>query len=197
MRQLGLFPDLLHLVQLFPMRMSGLMLTILHFTFIFEAYCVFIPIYIYTVCSCFCFFWVFFSSVGKPPPGRLQHSSLELRTNKVCVFPHSCHTQLAVIVIFVLCVCVQCDLLVAELMNTHSEPLFYDVFMDLGGEEERKLFPLPTLVHNLQYNGQFINQGGIQFYECLHGGRCIVLMCLLHFHRKHKKLVPLQTHISC
>ncbi|CAG11928.1 unnamed protein product, partial [Tetraodon nigroviridis] len=53
-----------------------------------------------------------------------------------------------------------CDLSVAELINTHSEPLFYDVFMDLGGEEERKLFPLPTLVHNLQYNGQFINQGG-------------------------------------
>lgn len=46
-------------------------------------------------------------------------------------------------------------------MNTYSEPLFYDVFMDLGGEEERKLFPLPTLVHNLQYNGQFINQGGV------------------------------------
>lgn len=185
-------------VQLFPMRMSELMLTILHFTFIFEAYCVFILIYIYTVCSCF----FFFSSVGKPPPGRPQHSALELRTNKVCVFPHSCHTvgcdcNVLKCHIFVLCVCVQCDLLVAELMNTHSEPLFYDVFMDLGGEEERKLFPLPTLVHNLQYNGQFINQGGIQFYDCLHGGQCIVLMCLLHFHRKHEKLVPLQTHISC
>lgn len=42
-------------VQLFPMRMSELMLTILYFTFIFEAYCVFILIYIYTVCSCFFF----------------------------------------------------------------------------------------------------------------------------------------------
>uniref|UniRef100_A0A674NQ89 Transmembrane protein 67 n=1 Tax=Takifugu rubripes TaxID=31033 RepID=A0A674NQ89_TAKRU len=45
-----------------------------------------------------------------------------------------------------------------KLMSTYSEPLFYDVFMDLGGEEERKLFPLPTLVNNLQYNGQFVNQ---------------------------------------
>uniref|UniRef100_A0A674MC06 Transmembrane protein 67 n=1 Tax=Takifugu rubripes TaxID=31033 RepID=A0A674MC06_TAKRU len=62
---------------------------------------------------------------------------------------------------FNIVVCVQCDLSVAELMSTYSEPLFYDVFMDLGGEEERKLFPLPTLVNNLQYNGQFVNQGGI------------------------------------
>lgn len=74
------------------------------------------------------------------------------------------------IVFFIIIVCVQCDLSVAELMSTYSEPLFYDVFMDLGGEEERKLFPLPTLVHNLQYNGQFINQGGIWFYEAQRGG---------------------------
>uniref|UniRef100_A0A8C2WVP1 Transmembrane protein 67 n=1 Tax=Cyclopterus lumpus TaxID=8103 RepID=A0A8C2WVP1_CYCLU len=52
----------------------------------------------------------------------------------------------------------QCDLSVAELLGTHPEPLFYDVFMDLGGSENRKLLPLPTLVYNQQYNGRFINQ---------------------------------------
>ncbi|XP_044064572.1 meckelin isoform X4 [Siniperca chuatsi] len=51
-----------------------------------------------------------------------------------------------------------CDLSVAELLGSHPEPLFYDVFMDLGGGESRKLLPLPTLVYNQQYNGRFINQ---------------------------------------
>ncbi|XP_040900442.1 meckelin [Toxotes jaculatrix] len=51
-----------------------------------------------------------------------------------------------------------CDLSVAGLLDTYPEPLFYDVFMDLGGGENRKLFPLPTLVYNQQYNGRFINQ---------------------------------------
>ncbi|XP_059196221.1 meckelin [Centropristis striata] len=50
-----------------------------------------------------------------------------------------------------------CDLSVAELLKTHPEPLFYDVFMSLGGEKG-KLLPLPTLVYNQQYNGRFINQ---------------------------------------
>ncbi|XP_034730420.1 meckelin isoform X3 [Etheostoma cragini] len=51
-----------------------------------------------------------------------------------------------------------CDISVAELLGTHPEPMFYDVFMDLGGGENRKLLPLPTLVYNQQYNGRFINQ---------------------------------------
>ncbi|XP_072250427.1 meckelin [Leuresthes tenuis] len=51
-----------------------------------------------------------------------------------------------------------CDLSVAELFDGHPEPLFYDVFMDLGGGEKKKLLPLPTLVKNQQYNGRFINQ---------------------------------------
>uniref|UniRef100_A0A8C4E5A3 Transmembrane protein 67 n=1 Tax=Dicentrarchus labrax TaxID=13489 RepID=A0A8C4E5A3_DICLA len=51
-----------------------------------------------------------------------------------------------------------CDLSVAKLLDTHPEPLFYDVFMDLGGGENSKLLPLPTLVYNQQYNGRFINQ---------------------------------------
>nr|XP_019948293.1 PREDICTED: meckelin [Paralichthys olivaceus] len=51
-----------------------------------------------------------------------------------------------------------CELSVAELMDSHPEPLFYDVFLDLGGGENRKLLPLPTLVYNQQYNGRFINQ---------------------------------------
>lgn len=57
-------------------------------------------------------------------------------------------------------------------MVVHPEPLFYDVFMDLGGEKERKLLPLPTLVYNQQYNGQFINQGGILFLCVCMPGRC-------------------------
>ncbi|XP_061811036.1 meckelin isoform X1 [Nerophis lumbriciformis] len=51
-----------------------------------------------------------------------------------------------------------CDVSVADLVHTLPEPLFYDVFMDLGGEDSRKLLPLPTLVYNQQYNGRFINQ---------------------------------------
>ncbi|KAM9851613.1 meckelin [Aulostomus maculatus] len=55
-----------------------------------------------------------------------------------------------------------CDLSVEELMHTYPEPLFYDVFMELGGEEDRKLLPLPTLIYNQQYNGRFINQEGMK-----------------------------------
>ncbi|XP_034030768.1 meckelin isoform X2 [Thalassophryne amazonica] len=51
-----------------------------------------------------------------------------------------------------------CDLSVAEILYTHPEPLFYDVFMDLGGGDSRELLPLPTLILNQQYNGRFINQ---------------------------------------
>ncbi|XP_041844911.1 meckelin isoform X2 [Melanotaenia boesemani] len=51
-----------------------------------------------------------------------------------------------------------CDLSVAELLVLHPEPLFYDVFMDLGGGENRKVLPLPTLIKNQQRNGRFINQ---------------------------------------
>uniref|UniRef100_A0A3Q3E8H1 Transmembrane protein 67 n=1 Tax=Labrus bergylta TaxID=56723 RepID=A0A3Q3E8H1_9LABR len=51
-----------------------------------------------------------------------------------------------------------CDLSVKELLDTYPEPLFYDVFMELGGGENKKLLPLPTLVNNQQYNGRFINQ---------------------------------------
>uniref|UniRef100_A0AAQ5X813 Transmembrane protein 67 n=1 Tax=Amphiprion ocellaris TaxID=80972 RepID=A0AAQ5X813_AMPOC len=39
-----------------------------------------------------------------------------------------------------------------KLLGSHPEPLFYDVFMDLGGGENPKLLPLPTLVLNQQYN---------------------------------------------
>nr|XP_046254565.1 meckelin isoform X2 [Scatophagus argus] len=55
-----------------------------------------------------------------------------------------------------------CVLSVAHLLAAHPEPLFYDVFMDLGGEENKKLLPLPTLVYNQQYNGRFINQESMQ-----------------------------------
>uniref|UniRef100_UPI003AAA338D meckelin isoform X1 n=1 Tax=Centroberyx gerrardi TaxID=166262 RepID=UPI003AAA338D len=51
-----------------------------------------------------------------------------------------------------------CDLSVAELLSAYPEPLFYDMFVDLGGGENRRLLPLPTLVLNQQYNGRFINQ---------------------------------------
>ncbi|XP_047465822.1 meckelin isoform X2 [Mugil cephalus] len=55
----------------------------------------------------------------------------------------------------------RCDLSVQELFGTYSEPLFYDVFMVLGGGDTKKLLPLPTLVKNQQYNGRFINQESI------------------------------------
>ncbi|XP_026225682.1 meckelin [Anabas testudineus] len=55
-----------------------------------------------------------------------------------------------------------CDLSVAQLLSAHPEPLFYDLFMDLGGEKNRKLLPLPTLVYNQQYNGRFINQDSMK-----------------------------------
>uniref|UniRef100_I3JFI6 Transmembrane protein 67 n=1 Tax=Oreochromis niloticus TaxID=8128 RepID=I3JFI6_ORENI len=51
-----------------------------------------------------------------------------------------------------------CVLSVAQLFATHPEPLFYDVFLDLGGGANTKLLPLPTLIQNQQYNGRFINQ---------------------------------------
>ncbi|XP_041649533.1 meckelin [Cheilinus undulatus] len=51
-----------------------------------------------------------------------------------------------------------CDLSVKELLNTYPQPLFYDVFMELDGGENKKLLPLPTLVYNQQHNGRFINQ---------------------------------------
>ncbi|MED6243296.1 hypothetical protein ATANTOWER_018030 [Ataeniobius toweri] len=34
--------------------------------------------------------------------------------------------------------------------------------MDLGGGENRKLLPLPTLVRNQQYNGRLINQDNMR-----------------------------------
>uniref|UniRef100_A0A7N8X8J7 Transmembrane protein 67 n=1 Tax=Mastacembelus armatus TaxID=205130 RepID=A0A7N8X8J7_9TELE len=55
-----------------------------------------------------------------------------------------------------------CDLSVAKLLDGHPEPLFYDVFMDLGGKKNRELLPLPTLVYNQQYNGRFINQDSMK-----------------------------------
>ncbi|TWW79245.1 Meckelin Meckel syndrome type 3 protein -like protein [Takifugu flavidus] len=80
-----------------------------------------------------------------------------------------------------------CDLSVAELMSTYSEPLFYDVFMDLGGEEERKLFPLPTLVNNLQYNGQFINQESMKSWYL---SRRLFLVDMLSGREKSTSSVP-------
>ncbi|XP_029928029.1 meckelin isoform X2 [Myripristis murdjan] len=52
----------------------------------------------------------------------------------------------------------KCDLSVAELLRVYPEPLFYDVFVDVGGGEDTRLLPLPTLILNQQYNGRFINQ---------------------------------------
>uniref|UniRef100_A0A667XCU8 Transmembrane protein 67 n=1 Tax=Myripristis murdjan TaxID=586833 RepID=A0A667XCU8_9TELE len=46
-----------------------------------------------------------------------------------------------------------------KLLRVYPEPLFYDVFVDVGGGEDTRLLPLPTLILNQQYNGRFINQG--------------------------------------
>uniref|UniRef100_A0A3B4B8P0 Uncharacterized protein n=1 Tax=Periophthalmus magnuspinnatus TaxID=409849 RepID=A0A3B4B8P0_9GOBI len=58
----------------------------------------------------------------------------------------------------------QCTLSLKDLLVSHPEPLFYDVFMDLGGDENKKLLPLPTLVSNQQYNGRFFNQSMKNWY---------------------------------
>ncbi|XP_064195930.1 meckelin isoform X1 [Anguilla rostrata] len=54
-----------------------------------------------------------------------------------------------------------CIISVSKLLQDFSEPLFYDLFMDFSvGDGERKLLAVPLLNLNLQYNGQFVNQGG-------------------------------------
>ncbi|KAM9848023.1 meckelin-like [Aulostomus maculatus] len=55
-----------------------------------------------------------------------------------------------------------CDLSVEELVHTHPEPLFYDVFLELRIREKRKLLPVPTKVDNQQYKWQFINQDNMK-----------------------------------
>lgn len=97
--QVHLFVSLYIYVQLFPVRMSELMLTILQFMLILETCCVF-TINTDSHTQYVFLFYFFFSSVGKPAPGRPQHSALELRTNKVCVLPLLCHTETVMIVMF-------------------------------------------------------------------------------------------------
>uniref|UniRef100_A0A3P8ZS91 Transmembrane protein 67 n=1 Tax=Esox lucius TaxID=8010 RepID=A0A3P8ZS91_ESOLU len=52
-----------------------------------------------------------------------------------------------------------CVLSVADLLHMYTEPLFYDVFVDLSQGKDRRLLPLPTCNLNQQYNGKFINRG--------------------------------------
>ncbi|KAL2083917.1 hypothetical protein ACEWY4_019435 [Coilia grayii] len=53
-----------------------------------------------------------------------------------------------------------CVFSVSELLARFPEPLFYDVFLALRSSEgERRLVALPVLNLNLQFNGQFVNQG--------------------------------------
>lgn len=56
----------------------------------------------------------------------------------------------------------QCVLSVSDLLAAYSEPLFYDVFLvqrNSAGDE--RLLAVPILNLNLQFNGQFVNQGNI------------------------------------
>ncbi|KAG7242035.1 hypothetical protein INR49_024080 [Caranx melampygus] len=80
-----------------------------------------------------------------------------------------------------------CELSVAELWGTHSEPLFYDVFMELGGEENKKLLPLPTLVYNQQYNGRFINQENMRNWYL---SRRMFLVDMLSGREKEERSLP-------
>ena len=49
---------------------------------------------------------------------------------------------------------------VSEVLARFPEPLFYDVFLVLRSSQgERRLVALPVLNFNLQFNGQFVNQG--------------------------------------
>ncbi|KAJ8004941.1 hypothetical protein DPEC_G00141510 [Dallia pectoralis] len=52
-----------------------------------------------------------------------------------------------------------CVLSIADLLRVHTEPVFYDVFVDVSQGKDRTLLPLPTCNRNQQYNGKFINQG--------------------------------------
>ncbi|KAI1894152.1 hypothetical protein AGOR_G00112870 [Albula goreensis] len=53
-----------------------------------------------------------------------------------------------------------CVLSVSKLLKEFPEPLFYDLFMDFSVRDgERKLLAVPLRNLNLQYNGQFVNQG--------------------------------------
>ncbi|KAJ8290988.1 hypothetical protein GJAV_G00019990 [Gymnothorax javanicus] len=53
-----------------------------------------------------------------------------------------------------------CNILVSKLLKDFSEPLFYDLFMDVSaGDGERRLLAVPLLNRNQQYNGQFVNRG--------------------------------------
>lgn len=54
----------------------------------------------------------------------------------------------------------QCVLPVSEVLARFPEPLFYDVFLVLRSSQgERRLVALPVLNLNLQFNGQYVNQG--------------------------------------
>lgn len=90
------------------------------------------------------------------------------------------------------CVCAQCDLSVADLLENHPTPLFYDVFMDLGGGENRKLLPLPTLVYNQQYSGRFINQGAFLLFECVCSQCLRAVSTILHLNHDNECPVWLQ-----
>lgn len=96
----------------------------------------------------------------------------------------------------------QCTLSIKELLSLYPEPMFYDVFMVLGGNENMRLLPLPSLVNNQQYNGRFINQGPYLFYsfvivECLSLSLKVMLGCFFAFNREHEKLVPVSPSVSC
>lgn len=111
-----------------------------------------------------------FSFVHSQKPNGQQPSALGQLTKKVWVSFISLDSEKEYKLSKMLsgdisCLCAQCVLSVAQLFATHPEPLLYDVFLDLGGGENTKLLPLPTLIQNQQYNGRFINQGWI-YIDC-------------------------------
>ncbi|XP_066547524.1 meckelin isoform X2 [Amia ocellicauda] len=53
-----------------------------------------------------------------------------------------------------------CFLPVSKLLAAFPEPFFYDLYMDFSdANEEKRLWAVPVLNRNLQFNGQFVNQG--------------------------------------
>lgn len=139
------------------------------------------------------FFLFFFSSALTQLSKSLQLSALELPTKKawvlVLIFQPLFITFLLKLCV---CVCAQCDLSVADLLENHPTPLFYDVFMDLGGGENRKLLPLPTLVYNQQYSGRFINQGAFLLFECVCSQCLRAVSTILHLNHDNECPVWLQ-----
>ncbi|XP_041104732.1 meckelin-like isoform X2 [Polyodon spathula] len=53
-----------------------------------------------------------------------------------------------------------CQIPLSKILTDFPEPMFYDIYMDfISGNGQKSLWAVPVRNLNLQYNGQFVNQG--------------------------------------